>query len=322
MNKPLLTIAIPTWNRSESLKTALEYLLPQIETYSEQIELIISDNNSEDQTQVIINDFLNKHHNLNIISNINTVNLGFYGNFRKCRELSSGKYIWILSDDDYVCSEVISNIIKELIESEFAVLYLKNNTSASSFVKIKLSRDLLISQESYNIGLISSVIFLNNKDFDEKLFKEYNKSAFIGFIFLLNSFNFDKRVIIIEGNCLNTANDLPKGYNFFNVFVDEMNHVINYMRVISVPNNIIKIFRSTYLKNFLCPYYIQYKTREYLHFGKCDFSSFKTINTSINKSYSDLNIYWFYFFPLTILPRFIISLLRFSRRKVRNIFSL
>lgn len=305
---PLLTIAIPTWNRSISLNKALEHLFPQLENYSKQIEIIISDNGSDDDTQYIIRKFIDQYQQLNIISNKNSANIGFYDNFKKCRELSSGKYLWVLSDDDYVCSDIITVILNKICETtEFAVLYLKNKTYQSQFLSYNLDSDQLLIQESYRIGLISSVIFLNKKEFDEILYKKYHDSAFIGFIFLLNSFNFNKNVIIVEGNCLIPANAKPTGYNFFNIYINHMNHVIDYMHYIKLSSKVIKKFRCSYLKNFLSIYYIIYKAEKKLKFGVFEASSIKEIETWIQKGYSDLWYYWFFFYPLSLIPSSFLS---------------
>jgi abequosyltransferase len=52
--QPILTIAIPTYNRDFILSKALDNLLPQLSIYEDDIELIISDNASTDNTQEVI----------------------------------------------------------------------------------------------------------------------------------------------------------------------------------------------------------------------------------------------------------------------------
>ena len=57
MNRPLLSITIPTWNRAPILEIALSQLLPQLIEFKDSIELIISDNCSTDNTSEVINKF-------------------------------------------------------------------------------------------------------------------------------------------------------------------------------------------------------------------------------------------------------------------------
>ena len=48
--KPLLTLAIPTYNRSAELQAMLVVLLPQLAGHDE-IDLYVSDNGSTDETE-------------------------------------------------------------------------------------------------------------------------------------------------------------------------------------------------------------------------------------------------------------------------------
>ncbi|MEO7961910.1 MAG: glycosyltransferase family 2 protein, partial [Ginsengibacter sp.] len=195
-NVPLLSIAMPTWNRSANLQEALMHLLPQVTPYSKQIQIIISDNGSTDDTQDVIKKVIHQYPELNIIANKNDTNLGFYGNLWKCRQLSSGKYLWVLSDDDYVCEGLIQEVIDSInISKKLAVIYLKINSTLTSFIRKRMSRDQLLAEEGYHIGLISSVIFLNEKQSDKALYEKYPTSAFLGFIFLLHAFVFSRNVI-------------------------------------------------------------------------------------------------------------------------------
>ena len=55
----LLSLCIPTYNRADTLKVALESICEQSEFNStEEIEIIISDNNSSDHTESVCNHFV------------------------------------------------------------------------------------------------------------------------------------------------------------------------------------------------------------------------------------------------------------------------
>ena len=55
----LLSLCIPTYNRADTLKEALESICEQSEFNStEEIEIIISDNNSSDHTESVCNHFV------------------------------------------------------------------------------------------------------------------------------------------------------------------------------------------------------------------------------------------------------------------------
>ena len=54
MKKPLLSICIPTYNRSEQLKNTLDSIICQEEFVNGSVEIVISDNNSEDDTLKVV----------------------------------------------------------------------------------------------------------------------------------------------------------------------------------------------------------------------------------------------------------------------------
>lgn len=74
--KPLLSICIPTWNRAEYLKACLESLVCQPEFFSEDIEIIISDNASTDEgaTEAVGKDYAAEYENIHYFRNVENIN--------------------------------------------------------------------------------------------------------------------------------------------------------------------------------------------------------------------------------------------------------
>jgi abequosyltransferase len=289
-NKFLLTIAIPTWNRGESLHIALERLLNQICGLESIIEIIVSDNCSTDNTKEIVECYISKFPNLNIIYNLNESNIGFFSNFCKCRQLSSGRYLWVLSDDDYVCEEIIKEIII-LLESNLnlSVLYLDNIRNKFNKKHHFLKNADFINKYRHKSGLISKVIFFNSKVYDNEIIFNYNNNGFIGWIFMLNSFRFNNRVLILSANSLETAKSIPKGYDYFSVFVNEIKDVTDFMKLIGLQNNIIKNFRRTYFIELIYHSYLIVKLYgfNHLHGGKLVPRSILTIEREIEYYFYD-----------------------------------
>lgn len=119
--KPLLTIAIPTFNRSGCLAQLLEVLLPQL-IDEPRVELIISDNSSEDETPAVVQSFQKK--GLKLIYKRNQINIGSDANFLQCFEQASGKYMWLVGDDDIILPGAVGRILPELATTDFALVYL------------------------------------------------------------------------------------------------------------------------------------------------------------------------------------------------------
>lgn len=106
--KTLISIAIPTYNRASCLRKLLSNILNQIEKLDGLVEVCISNNNSTDNTSVVVADFQKKYPNL-INYNGNKENLGADRNILKVMEMSRGDFIWLLGDDDMI---VVDGIIK------------------------------------------------------------------------------------------------------------------------------------------------------------------------------------------------------------------
>lgn len=93
---PLVSIIIPTCNRAKYIKRAVESVLSQ--TY-QNIETIIIDDGSTDETPKIISEFSKKDPRIVILTN--RINLGFVKTLNKGISKARGKYIARLDDDDF-----------------------------------------------------------------------------------------------------------------------------------------------------------------------------------------------------------------------------
>ena len=98
-NHPLLTIAIPTYNRDRYLEELLVCLGPQLKDRPE-VQLLISDNASQDGTREMVETF--QRQGLVVRYVRNAENIGPDGNFAQCFDLAEGKYFLLFGDDDLV----------------------------------------------------------------------------------------------------------------------------------------------------------------------------------------------------------------------------
>jgi len=101
---PLVSICIPTFNRAGMVGKAIDSALAQ--TYSN-IEILVVDNASQDNIECVIAGYSDKR--LKFYKNDR--NLGLFGNFNRCIELSRGNYIHILHSDDYIDSHFTQTCI-------------------------------------------------------------------------------------------------------------------------------------------------------------------------------------------------------------------
>ena len=148
---PLLTIAIPTYNRAEILKQKLSFLFSTID---ENCLILISDNASEDNTTDIVKPFMEQFSN--IAYHRNTTNLGYDANVLKCVELSTTDYVWILSDDDDI-EQNAPYIILNYIKQESPDLICLNDTNEKGILTFTSLRTLTGEKIQIDVGNILSL---------------------------------------------------------------------------------------------------------------------------------------------------------------------
>ena len=101
IKSPLVTIGIPTYNRAKAyLKDAIKSAVDQ--TYPN-IEILISDNGSTDNTQLLVKSFDDPR--IRYIKQEN--NIGANNNFNYCVMNAKGDYFLLLHDDDLIDKDFV-----------------------------------------------------------------------------------------------------------------------------------------------------------------------------------------------------------------------
>ncbi|RMC99280.1 glycosyltransferase family 2 protein [Aquitalea palustris] len=120
---PKLSIAIPTYNRSQFLQGALDRLFASDAILDAQIEIVISDNASTDNTEDIIHSASEKY-GKEIHYFRNEKNLGIDGNIHQVVNRSNGEYVWMLSDDDVIADNAIDYVLNKINQQNFCFHFL------------------------------------------------------------------------------------------------------------------------------------------------------------------------------------------------------
>jgi abequosyltransferase len=121
--QPLLTIAIPTFNRCGVLRQLLVSLSAQVPDDGS-VEVLVSDNASPDDTSRVVEDARQKGLRVEYIRNAK--NVGADGNFLQCYERAAGRYIWIFSDDDLLRPGALGEILNYLSREEYDLVYVSS----------------------------------------------------------------------------------------------------------------------------------------------------------------------------------------------------
>lgn len=120
--EPLLTIAIPTFNRRRCLEELLETLAPQLVT-EPRVELIVSDNACTDGTPSVLESFRKRGLKFRHIRN--ETNVGADGNFLQCFREASGKYFWLFGDDDILIPGALSGLLSLLSRESWDLAFVR-----------------------------------------------------------------------------------------------------------------------------------------------------------------------------------------------------
>ena len=91
--KPLVSVCIPAYNNAAYIKETIDSILSQ--TY-ENLELVICDDNSKDNTAKVIEGIKDER----IKFYKNEKNLGMSGNWNHCLSKCSGEFIKLICADD------------------------------------------------------------------------------------------------------------------------------------------------------------------------------------------------------------------------------
>jgi len=321
MNRPLLSISIPTWNRASILEIALSQLLPQLIEFKDCIELIISDNCSTDNTSEVINNFKLKFKSLNIIHFTQQQNTGYYGNFKKCKELANGCFFWLLSDNEFINNGLISTIISLIKNNEdISSLHLvdwENYSDEKSFKNVnyrweKVSNGDLITLAGYKLTLISAVIFKNYKSNDTSIFEKFKGNSFLGFVLFLDSLSTNDKSIMLYSNSL-ISKYSKVSFNVFDSFTKDMKKCVDYGLEKKVLNpNTEENLMNSIIENLTKHHYASYRingTLYGIHVG-----SIESLNANLKIYLSKYSKYHTSLLPLINSSRVEIILRHFFKK--------
>ena len=141
--KPLLSICVPTYNRARLLRLLLQSLLPQVEQFGGEVEIVVSDNCSTDSTPEVINSLAKSKL---IRCYRQSENVGCTRNvLALTRHYAVGEFAWILGDDDMVVSGKLGEVVQAIRENQDLNYFFVNY-----FFKSIEDRDRIISEsDSY-----------------------------------------------------------------------------------------------------------------------------------------------------------------------------
>lgn len=229
--RPLLTLAIPTYNRAGYLRKLLETLLPQVAA-SPQVELLISDNASTDETPQVVAEFIAR--GLPCRSNRNATNIEADPNFLLCYEQARGKFVWIFGDDDILLPGSLQFVLSRLERGAYDIVYLQPfgfvhevNERGQQNANPRVFEYDSAKAWLHNVGLRGDAIMLSavivNKDLIEAQphpdFREGYETNLLQMGWVFTALKRMRRGLVIERGLFAVSEQAPRrGFDMLRVF--------------------------------------------------------------------------------------------------------
>jgi glycosyltransferase involved in cell wall biosynthesis len=202
-----LTIAIPTFNRANKLRSLLNDIHSELlhSTIAENIEILISDNASTDSTQDIVKYFDSLNRPYKLTYRKNDENYGVSRNFMISAIGSSGLFVWLLGDDDRLINGAIQYVYNELncnsnVGFAFVNYYIDDTRSLAAITidpEVYLAQNffLLTSKVLTNYSQVSTVI-LNRTLINEENMSKYIKTLYPHLFWVANIARYKPSLVI------------------------------------------------------------------------------------------------------------------------------
>jgi glycosyltransferase involved in cell wall biosynthesis len=118
-----LTIAIPTFDRDDSLAKSLPGLLEQVARHPDVVEVLIVDNASPKPVAETIESILAQFPGVSVRLVRNRTNIGGHGNMLRAFELTETPWLWLLGDDDLLTPNALETVLAGLEKHPKAIFH-------------------------------------------------------------------------------------------------------------------------------------------------------------------------------------------------------
>ncbi len=303
--QPVLTIAIPTRNRSYYLEKNLEQLKREIKQIEANlVEIIVSDNCSADNTGSIVDSAIKTGGAISYVRNAEDI--GWGRNFLQCFELARGAYVLILGDDDFFVDGALKKLIEKLQNAEYGVVCLQTygfdidckdeQPYNSSTDRLYTNPGKFIRDVGAYVTLISACVI--NKNLVKDFRSGWQKYPNLPVLYLvLRAAIRSERNLYIREYMVGCKRNNSANYIFSDIFVDEMWSIIDKECSNFISPKWIKEFERKLLIGYYPLYFLQ------LRLGKNEQVSLNL--EACDRRFSLSMAYRYWLRPILTLPRYL-----------------
>jgi abequosyltransferase len=248
MSDPILSICIPTYNRSKYLFRLLESLVHEIADNSLPVNIKITNNASTDDTKSVCDDFSKKYDFISVVHQLENYGADF--NISTAFSLSNGKYTWIIGDDDYASEGAITlllNLIENLgspdlisLGADFSGNTVSNPLSDQLSFSVHSSAISFVRVTGVMLTFISGMVIKRPADFCLRdCLDQFNNSCLIQLSWVLRPLVEDGIFVKVDDCFVIAEPDNTGGYRLFDVFSVKLKFICD--SVLGVNSNITPI---------------------------------------------------------------------------------
>ena len=303
--QPLLTIAIPTYSRAPYLKRALDQLrLEVIRHHLDNIEIVVSDNASPDNTRQVVEDARSPEFEIRYLRNSD--NIGPDANIAQCFNTAKGYYVLILGDDDLFYDGSLKWLMTVLRRKEYGVVCMRPYGFDDDF-RQEHPGQFGCDKVFHNVGHFLTVIgplvtLISGCVINKNCLPEIDANVFCGS-------NLVQVHLVVEA-ALNVKKNLYSsryhmackrnnsgGYDYIQVFVERLGNILDTYQVHGLSNESILAFDKRMLLGHL-PFYLLKQ--------RLSNTGDQHANASrLRLRYASLWRLWIFLMPIVFMPRFI-----------------
>ncbi|MFA5157481.1 MAG: glycosyltransferase family 2 protein [Candidatus Omnitrophota bacterium] len=306
MKTPKISILIPTYNRAKFLRNALDSIVAQD---AQDIECIISDNASNDDTAEIVRSFQKNHAYIKYFRN--ETNLGFDSNILVSLSRAKGEYVWLFGDDDYMLPGAIGSVRETITKNyNLALVYVNYSISSRDFKKIikrravPLYKNILCKTSDDCLkAILCDLTFMSSLVFQRVLYlavrncEDFIGTGFIHFYIVLSILKRNRSYIIAEPYIKNRSGN-SGDYPFFKYFVVGLCKILEAAKQLDYKNESITKTKKAILRLLIF--------RKILVFRSVDPKSLKGTFPLLAENFSSEPFFWFFVLPVYFIPSFFI----------------
>lgn len=248
MPEKILSICIPTYNRSKYLIRLLNSVVHQIVDNNLPVNIKITNNASTDDTQYICDSFSLKYDFVTVVHQ--PENYGADFNICTAFTLSDSQYTWVIGDDDYVRDGALMRLLELINETNNPDLISLGADFSGDFVTRPLLKPLsysvLSSPAEYakKVGImltfISGMVIKRSGDFNkEKCLEQFNNSCLIQLAWVLFPLTNNGVFVCSSDHFIVAEPDNTGGYKLFDVFSIKLKFMCD--SILGVTSNVTPI---------------------------------------------------------------------------------